>query len=107
MDNSEKRYLSPELSVKKMYQMYLEKYEHDFLERQSKGEKCKPKVKYDFYWQYFNKNFNYHLPPQSQTHVKHVTDYKIVNVEGTSPLQTVLPLVSTSFINNKQENQII
>lgn len=68
MDNSEKRYLSPELSVKKMYQMYLEKYEHDFLERQSKGEKCKPKVKYDFYWQYFNKNFNLSFAsPKSDT----------------------------------------
>jgi len=48
MDNSEKRYLSPELCVKKMYQMYLEKYEHGFLERQSQGENYKPKVKYNF-----------------------------------------------------------
>lgn len=68
MDNSKKRYLSPELSVKKMYQMYLEKYEHNFLERQSKGEICKPKVKYDFYWQYFNKNFNLSFAsPKSDT----------------------------------------
>lgn len=68
MDNGQKKYLSPELSVKKMYEMYLEKYEHDFLERKSKGEQCKPTVKYDFYWNYFNNNFNLSFStPKSDT----------------------------------------
>ena len=39
-----------------------------FTSRVKKGEKCKPQVKYDFYWKYFNKNFNLSFAsPKSDT----------------------------------------
>lgn len=57
-DNNEKRFLSPELSISKMYKLYLEKHEQDILEKLKNGEKVKPIVKYEFFSDYFNKKFN-------------------------------------------------
>lgn len=57
-DNENKRFLSSELSISKLYSLYLEKYEFDVFEKLKKGEKVKPTVKYEFFSQYFNKNFN-------------------------------------------------
>lgn len=48
-DNNEKRFLSPELSISKMYNLYLEKHEHDIIEKLKNGEKVKPIVKYEFF----------------------------------------------------------
>ncbi|CAI6374563.1 unnamed protein product [Macrosiphum euphorbiae] len=57
-DNNEKRYLSAELSVHKMYEMYIEKYEPDIYEILINGRKAKPIVKYPYFLKYFNNNFN-------------------------------------------------
>lgn len=57
-DNSKVRYLSPELRISKMYDMYLEKYESDIFERIQNNENPNPTVKYKFYCEYFITNFN-------------------------------------------------
>lgn len=56
--NNEKRYLSAEFSVHKMYEMYIEKYEPDIYEILINGRKAKPIVKYPYFLKYFNNNFN-------------------------------------------------
>lgn len=51
-----------------MYNMYLEKYEPDMYAKIERGEKCKPKVSYDFYYRYFQHNFNISFgSPRSDT----------------------------------------
>jgi len=45
--------LSPELSISKMYKLYLEKHEQDILEKLKNGEKVKPIVKYGFFSKLF------------------------------------------------------
>lgn len=45
-ENDNKRFLSPELNVSKMYSLYLEKFETDVFENLKKGERVKPTVKY-------------------------------------------------------------
>lgn len=90
-DNREKRYLSPELSVKKMYRMYLEKYENDFLERKSRGEQIKPVIKYDFYTQYFNTNFNLSFAtPKSYTCQTFDRLQNLINAEKNDLIKTQL-----------------
>lgn len=45
-----------------MYNLYLEKYEQDILEKlKKKRENFKPKVKYEFFTDYFHNNFNLSL----------------------------------------------
>lgn len=57
-DNNQKRFLSAELSINKIYEMYIEKYEPDIFEKLKNGENVKPIVKYPFFTKYFNTNFN-------------------------------------------------
>lgn len=73
-DNSNTRYLSPDLSVAKLYRMYLKKYESDFWAihntAQNEGREItiKPKVKYAYYANYFASNFNISFAyPRSDT----------------------------------------
>lgn len=47
-NNQNKQYLSPELCILKVYNMYLEKYESNVYEKLKRGEKVKPTVKYEF-----------------------------------------------------------
>lgn len=57
-------YLSPDLNVKKMYQLYLQLNEPESIT----NENYKPKVTYDFYFRYFKQNFNYSFgSPRSDT----------------------------------------
>lgn len=58
--NIKKHYLSPELNIKKMYELYLERYEQDVYKYWFTNDKSahKPKVSYDFYFRYFKSNFN-------------------------------------------------
>lgn len=69
-DNNNVRYMSPELSVAKLYRMYLEIYEPDvyaFLNSEN-GEQVKPKLKYNYFANYFNRNFNISFgTPRSDT----------------------------------------
>ena len=44
-----RKYLSPQLSVTQMHELYVQKYEPNAK---------KPLVTYSFYWKYFNENFN-------------------------------------------------
>lgn len=48
-ENDNKRFLSLELNVSKMYSLYLEKVETDVFENLKKGERVKPTVKYEFF----------------------------------------------------------
>ena len=50
-----KKYLSSTLSVARMYDMYLEKFEPQEF---AKGKNTNPTIKYDFYRNYFNTHFN-------------------------------------------------
>lgn len=58
--NLKKYYLSPELNVKRMHELYLELYEPDVYKYwyTEERKKHKPKVTYDFYYRYFKANFN-------------------------------------------------
>lgn len=57
--NIKKYYLSPELSVKRMHELYLERYEPEvYAKWHTTEEKLKPKVSYDFYFRYLKANFN-------------------------------------------------
>ncbi|XP_050531002.1 uncharacterized protein LOC126899821 [Daktulosphaira vitifoliae] len=52
--------MSPELSIAKLYRMYLEKYEPDVwaVLNSENDEQVKPKLKYNYFNNYFNTNFN-------------------------------------------------
>lgn len=58
-----RRYLSSQLSVLKMYEMFLEKYYPEVLDNAKQNEndlqKLKCEVKYSFYLKYFRDNYNY------------------------------------------------
>lgn len=73
-DNSNTRYLSPNLSVAKLYRMFLEKYEPNFWTiyntEVSEGREItvKPTVKYQYFAKYFASNFNISFAyPRSDT----------------------------------------
>lgn len=57
-NESRRKYLSPDLSVKKMHLLYLEKYEPDAYRALLADEKISPNVKYEFYLHIFNSCFN-------------------------------------------------
>jgi hypothetical protein len=58
VDNQKRYYLSPELNMSRMYLLYLEKFEPDNYLKKKTGETFKPTVKYAFYRNYFNTNYN-------------------------------------------------
>lgn len=58
-EKSDKFYLSPELNIKIMHQLYLKKYEHHCYEVLPQGENVMPLITYDFFVRYFKQNFNY------------------------------------------------
>lgn len=60
-DNSGRKYLSSELSVKKMHALYLKLHEPDVYKSVCECDETpilKPVVSYDFYFRYFKANFN-------------------------------------------------
>lgn len=57
-NDSRVQYLSPELSIAKMYKMFLEKYDPNIFELMKNDKNAKPAVKYKFFCEYFNNNFN-------------------------------------------------
>lgn len=56
-DNLHRYYLSPLLSVSKMYELYLQKYEPNQYELVKNDQKSCPIVKYEFYRKYFAEHF--------------------------------------------------
>ncbi|CAG9836460.1 unnamed protein product [Diabrotica balteata] len=54
-NKSRRFYLSTDLNVKKMHQLYLDLYEPASVS----NPKYKPKVPYDFYYRHFKENLNY------------------------------------------------
>lgn len=63
-NKSRRFYLSPDLSIKKMHELYLELYEPEC----AGNPEYKPKVPYDFYFRFFKENFNYSFgAPRSDT----------------------------------------
>lgn len=69
--NLKRYYLSPELNIKKMYELYLESYEPEIYKSVENTGKLnvKPVVTYDFFFRYFQINFsNYSFgQPRSDT----------------------------------------
>ncbi|CAG9773256.1 unnamed protein product [Ceutorhynchus assimilis] len=57
-NKNKKKFLPAELNVKKMYELYLEKYDFDQYSLLKNHQKIKPKVTYDFYYRYFTQNYN-------------------------------------------------
>ena len=58
-DNIKKVFLSSELNVKKMYELYLEQYEPEAFKNLTTGRKVKNcRITYDYYYRYFTTNFN-------------------------------------------------
>lgn len=55
--NDSMRYLSPDLNVMKMYELYLIKYENDKWNQMQENNNIKPIVSYDFYRKYFLTNY--------------------------------------------------
>lgn len=72
LDNSNTRYLSPDLSVAKLYRLFLQKYEPDFWTVYSEDRETvtmKPRVKYPYFAKYFASNFNISFAyPRSDTY---------------------------------------
>lgn len=69
-DNIKRYYLSPELSISKLYELYLERYEPDARKPSDNDNINKPKavISGDFYYRYFKANFNYSFAaPRSDT----------------------------------------
>lgn len=67
-DNNGVTYLSPDLTISKMYNMYLEKHESDYLVARRLDQTIKPIVKYSYFAHRFNTNFNIHFSsPRSDT----------------------------------------
>ncbi|KAL5246297.1 hypothetical protein ACI65C_013705 [Semiaphis heraclei] len=69
-DNNNVKYMSPELSISKLYRMYLQKYEPNvWADLNSENcEQVKPKLKYNYFANYFNTNFNISFAyPRSDT----------------------------------------
>lgn len=66
--NENKYYLSPELNMKKMHKLYLEKYEPDIYEAIQNDQQVKPQVTYDYFCRHFVTNYNYSFgKPRSDT----------------------------------------
>lgn len=66
--NIKRSYLSPDLSVKKMHELYLEKHEPESYLLLIGGKHCRPRVTYDFYYRYFLTNFRLSFgSPRSDT----------------------------------------
>lgn len=86
-------YLSPELNLKIMHSLYLEKYETDIYKKLQDGEKVNPTVKYDFFTRHFADNFNISFGfPRTDTcqtcdNLKNVIDAEI-DMEQKIKLQT-------------------
>ncbi|CAG9763718.1 unnamed protein product [Ceutorhynchus assimilis] len=57
-NKNKKKFLPAELNVKKMYELYLEKYDFDQYSLLKNHQKIKPKVTYDFYYRFFTQNYN-------------------------------------------------
>ena len=53
-----RKYLSSNLSVATMHELYLEKYEPEEYAKLQQGQKANPLEKYDYYCEYFNTHFN-------------------------------------------------
>lgn len=73
LDNSNTRYLSPDLSVAKLYRLFLQKYEPDFWAVYIEDKETvtmKPKVKYPYFAKYFASNFNISFAYPSRTRVR-------------------------------------
>ena len=52
------KFLSSHLSVAQMHELYLEKYEPEIHAKLQNGESVQPLVKYEYYLEYFNTNFD-------------------------------------------------
>lgn len=57
-NKSSKKYLSPELSVRKMHELYVEKYEPEAYASLKENVKVKFNITYEFYANIFNTKFN-------------------------------------------------
>lgn len=57
-NRSTKYYLSSDLNISIMHDLYLEKFEADQHKLKQEGLPYKPKISYDFYGRYFRENFN-------------------------------------------------
>lgn len=94
--NTNKFYLSPELNIKKLYELYLEKYENEMFQFYSVKDKksFKPKVTYDFFFRFFKANFNLSFgTPRSDTcKVCDIFEKKLTNPELTEEERKQLKL---------------
>ena len=63
-----RKYLSPDLNIRQMWKLYLNKYETDILELMESGQNVRPIVTYQYYHNYFVENFNLSFSyPKSDT----------------------------------------
>ena len=63
-----RKFLSSHLSVAQMHELYLESYEPEIHAKLKRGESAQPLVKYEYYLEYFNTNFNFSFGlPKSDT----------------------------------------
>lgn len=77
-DNNNIRYLPSELSVSKMYKLYLELYEPTVYAQFQRGEKGKHVVKYKYYNKYFNNNFNLAIGYSRSDTCQSCDKYKVI-----------------------------
>lgn len=67
-DNIQHYYLSPLLNVAKLYELYLEKYEHVQYQLMQQKKDINPRIKYEYFRKYFAENFKISFgSPKSDT----------------------------------------
>ena len=86
-DNYARQYLPAELTVAQMHRMYLELYEPDVHAQMQSGEKVVPVVKYEYYPEYFNRNFNLSFG-QPRTDTCSICDELSVRIRNESSAET-------------------
>ncbi|CAG4950209.1 unnamed protein product [Parnassius apollo] len=109
-NKSSRYYLSPELNIKRMYELYLKKHELGL------EASAKPIVSFDFYYRYFKQNFKYSFgSPRSDTCKKcdmlsNKLKDKTLDNDETQQIQIEKSLhqakADTFFVDLKEKSQL-
>lgn len=79
--HSGKKYLPSDLNISKMHDLYLEKHEPEIFQKIKNGEKCTPKISYEYYNYLFNTHFNLSFG-SPRTDVCDVCDHCTVQIQN-------------------------
>lgn len=81
-----------------MHDLYLEKHEPEIFQKIRNGEKCKPKISYEYYNYVFNTHFNLSFG-SPRTDVCDVCDHLTVQIQNEKEEMTKKSLESKIYIH--------